>query len=240
MNTNSNVYTIVYASVMVVIVAFLLAFVSSALKPTQDANVAIDKKQQILFSMNIRDIEKSQVQDKYKEVVKKDVVYAESSTEPSKSGDKQDEDGFTVQTKELSPTCRPLYVCEVDGKTVYVVPVKGAGLWGGIWGYVSLEADLETVRGAYFNHESETAGLGAEIKDNKKWQAQFDGKKIFNGDNKSAIALSVVKKGKSVDGVGDNNKIDAVTGATLTSNGVNEMLHECLGNYIDIFDNLKK
>lgn len=241
MNTNSNTYTIVYASVMVVIVAFLLAFVSSALKPQQDANVAIDKKKQILYSLNVDDKDMENVEEKYKEMVVADPIYGADATAPTAKGDQQDQDGFQVATKDLKDDNRPLYVCKVNGEDAYVIPVKGAGLWGGIWGYVSVAADGETVIGAYFNHEGETAGLGAEIKDNPKFRNQFAGKKLFNGDNKQTVALSVLKKGKTVDGVDNTtNRIDAVTGATLTSNGVNDMIHKGIGAYLDILDNLKK
>ena len=101
------------------------------------------------------------------------------------------------------------------------------GLWGPISGYIALNEDKATVYGVYFNHESETAGLGAEIKDNAAWQAKFQGKKLFAGDNDKAIALGVEKK---VDDPA--TQVDAVTGATLTSNGVRDMLHEGLSKYL--------
>lgn len=120
-----------------------------------------------------------------------------------------------------------LYVCNVDGETKYVIPVYGMGLWGGINGYIAVNADKQTVYGAYFNHEGETAGLGAEIKDSRVWQDQFKGKHIFV-DGKSDVALSVVKKNEVTDPA---TQCDAVTGATLTCNGVSDMLHTCLGEY---------
>ena len=101
------------------------------------------------------------------------------------------------------------------------------GLWGPISGYIALNEDKATVYGVYFNHESETAGLGAEIKDNAVWQAKFQGKKLFAGGNDKAIALGVEKK---VDDPA--TQVDAVTGATLTSNGVRDMLHEGLSKYL--------
>ena len=100
------------------------------------------------------------------------------------------------------------------------------GLWGPINGFIALNDDKNTVYGAYFNHEGETAGLGAEIKDNIKWQKLFQGKKLFGNDN-SKIALSVVKKVED-----PTTQVDAVTGATLTSNGVSDMLAECLSKYL--------
>ena len=197
MKTNSNTYTIIYSSVMVIVVAFLLAFVYQALKPMQDANVALDLKKQILYSLNLRDLDNAQAERTYNEVVKRE----------------EQVDGNT------------LYVCEVDGKPKYVLPLKGMGLWGGISGFIAVNDDRQTVYGAYFNHESETAGLGAEIKDNRAWQEKFRGKHLFKKGT-AGVALSVKKKVDDLD-----TQVDAVTGATLTSNGVSDMLREGIEKY---------
>ena len=141
LNTNSNAYIIIYSAILVVIVAFLLAFVFQALKPMQDANVALDVKKQILYSLNIRNLDGAEAEAKYAEVVKEE----------------NDVDGQKV------------YTCEVDGQKVVVASLKGMGLWGGISGYLAIDENNK-VYGAYFNHESETAGLGAEIKDSQAWQ----------------------------------------------------------------------
>ena len=194
LNTNSNTYIIIYSAILVVIVAFLLAFVYKALKPMQDANVELDMKKQVLYSLNIRDLDGSEAEAKYAEVVKEE----------------RDADG------------QKIYDCQIDGQNIVVASLKGMGLWGGISGYVAVDKDGK-VYGAYFNHESETAGLGAEIKDSQEWQEKFIGKKIF--DDNGNVVLSVVKK------VDDpETQVDCVTGATLTSNGVDAMLKECLKN----------
>ena len=200
MNTNKNSYIIIYSAVLVIIVAFLLAFIFQALKPMQDVNVALDKKKQILASLNIRDLANSEAEAKYGEVVKQEVTVA---------------DGLM------------LYDCQVDGKQKYVIPVRGMGLWGPIWGYVALDEDKNTVFGAYFNHDSETAGLGAEIKDSRAWQDQFHGKKVFAADGET-IAIAVKKK---ADVKNPESECDAVTGATLTSDGVSLMLQESFAKY---------
>ena len=197
LNTNSNSYIIVYSAVLVVIVAFLLAFVYQALKPRQDANVALDIKKQILYSLNIRGLDGQEAEAKYADVVKSE----------EKAGDQQ------------------YYVCDIDGQKKYVFPLKGMGLWGGISAFVAVDDDLNTIYGAYFNHESETAGLGAEIKDSQAWQEKFQGKKIFSDDGN--IAISVVKKVEN-----PASEVDCVTGATLTSNGVSDMLRDGLKQYI--------
>lgn len=233
MKTNSNSYTIIYSVIIVVIVAFLLAFVFQALKPMQDANVALDKKKQILNSLNIRDLNDAQADAKYKEVVVADRVIDEKGKVllPGTTGGENA--GFKLESKDYKEGKLALYICRVNGETKYVVPVYGMGLWGPISGYIALNADKSTVYGVYFNHESETAGLGAEIKDNKAWQERFQGKKLFkNGDDKT-IALSVEKKVED-----PTTQVDAVTGATLTSNGVRDMLHEALGKYL-VFINQK-
>lgn len=233
MKTNSNSYTIIYSVVIVVIVAFLLAFVFQALKPMQDANVALDKKKQILNSLNIRDLNDAQADAKYKEVVVADRVIDEKGKVllPGTTGGENA--GFKLESKDYKEGKLALYICRVNGETKYVIPVYGMGLWGPISGYIALNADKSTIYGVYFNHESETAGLGAEIKDNKAWQEKFQGKKLFkNGDDK-AIALSVEKKVED-----PTTQVDAVTGATLTSNGVRDMLHEALGKYL-VFINQK-
>ena len=233
MKTNSNSYTIIYSVIIVVIVAFLLAFVFQALKPMQDANVALDKKKQILNSLNIRDLNDAQADAKYKEVIVADRVIDEKGKVllPGTSGGENA--GFKLESKDYKEGKLALYICRVNGETKYVIPVYGMGLWGPISGYIALNGDKSTVYGVYFNHESETAGLGAEIKDNKAWQEKFQGKKLFkNGDDK-AIALSVEKKVED-----PTTQVDAVTGATLTSNGVRDMLHEALGKYL-VFINQK-
>ena len=194
LNTNSNSYIIVYSAILVVIVAFLLAFVYQALKPMQDANVALDVKKQILYSLNIRGLDGSEAEAKYAEVVKEE----------------KDLDG------------QKIYECQIDGQNIRVASLKGMGLWGGISGYVAIDKDGK-VFGAYFNHESETAGLGAEIKDSQAWQEKFIGKQIW--DEAGNVVLSIVKKVED-----PATQVDVVTGATLTSNGVDAMLKDGLKN----------
>ena len=194
LNTNSNAYIIIYSVILVVIVAFLLAFVYTALKPMQDANVALDVKKQILYSLNIRNLDGAEAEAKYAEVVKAE--------------------------KEING--QKVYACQIGDQQIVVVALKGMGLWGGISGYLAVDKD-EKVYGAYFNHESETAGLGAEIKDDVSWQEKFIGKKIF--DENGNVVLSVVKKVENPE-----TQVDCVTGATLTSNGVDAMIKDCLKN----------
>jgi len=206
LNTNSNSYIIIYSAILVVIVAFLLAFVYKALKPMQDRNVELDRKIQVLYSLNIRNLDGAEAEAKYKEVI-------------------EEESDFMGNE---------LLIAEIDGETLMVYGMKGMGLWGGISGYMSVRLDPEkggfSVYGAYFNHESETAGLGAEIKDSQEWQEKFIGKRIFDEDCKHVV-LSVVKKVEDPE-----CQVDCVTGATLTSNGVDEMIKKTFGLWTGEYD----
>ena len=206
LNTNSNSYIIIYSAILVVIVAFLLAFVYKALKPMQDRNVELDRKIQVLYSLNIRNLDGAEAEAKYKEVI-------------------EEESDFMGNE---------LLIAEIDGETLMVYGMKGMGLWGGISGYMSVRLDPEkggfSVYGAYFNHESETAGLGAEIKDSQEWQEKFIGKRIFDEDCKHVV-LSVVKKVEDPE-----CQVDCVTGATLTSNGVDDMIKKTFGLWTGEYD----
>ena len=225
MNTNKNSYIIIYSAILVVVVAFLLAFVYAALKPQQDINVALDKKKQILASLNIRDLSDADAAAKYTEVVECDEIIDTNVNKGEKGGENA---GFKLNSADLKEGKLAVYVCNVDGEKKYVIPVYGMGLWGSIWGYIALDADKNTIYGAYFDHQGETAGLGAEIKDSKAWQDLFKGKKIFSADG-AAVAIAVKK---ASDVKNPASEVDAVTGATLTSDGVSLMLQECFSKYV--------
>jgi Na+-transporting NADH:ubiquinone oxidoreductase subunit C len=191
-----------------VIVAFLLAFVYKALKPMQDANVELDMKKQVLYSLNIRDLDGAAAEAKYAELV-------------------NDTMDFMGQK---------ILMAEVNEEPIMIFEMKGMGLWGGISGYMATRFDLEkmnfVVYGAYFNHESETAGLGAEIKDSQEWQEKFIGKKIIaEVEGKDKVVLSIVKKVEDPE-----TQVDCVTGATLTSNGVDEMIKRTFGIWTGEYD----
>ncbi len=222
MNKNSNVYTIIYASVMVIIVAFLLAFVSSSLKDRQDKNVELDKMKQILSSLNVSADEMSDPEAAYAKYVKADQLLDMDGNVIAENG------GFAIESKKIAEEL-PLYVCDVNGETKYVAPLYGAGLWGPIWGYISFNADKKTVFGTYFSHEGETPGLGAEIT-TPAFQSRFEGKTLQENGN---VKISVVKNGKVSDA---SCEVDGITGGTITSKGVNAMLHDCLSKYANFFN----
>ena len=223
MNTNSNSYTIIYAAIMVVIVAFLLAFVSSSLKDIQNANVKNDTKKQILSAINVTDVKDADAEFAKYEV--KDMLVQADGTLAAYEGE------FNTSFKgEIAENRLHVFVCKVDGATKYILPIYGAGLWGPIWGYVALNDDKDTVFGVYFNHAGETPGLGAEIT-TPKFQAPFVGKKVLeNGE----VGLSVVKAGKVAK---PDYEVDGISGGTITSQGVDAMLKDCLKLYKPFLSN---
>ena len=224
LNTNSDAYAIVYSVVVVVIVAFLLAFTNSALKSTQDANVELDKKKQILASLNERNL--SDAAAKYDELIEKDIIVNAQGDEVAQEG------GFKVSNDAVNENNLPLYIANINGAKKYILPMTGNGLWGGIWGYIALNDDCNTIYGVYFSHASETPGLGAEIA-SEKFQKRFTDKvtKIF--DENGGVGLTV-EKGKSA---GEEYHIDAISGATITCSGVNDMLKRKLAPYFEFLKN---
>ena len=211
---------------MVIIAAFLLAFVASVLKSPQEANVANDKRGQILSSLNIRNV--NDVTDEYNKVILHDLILDANGQVIKEDG------GFDVESKDITaknPADKklPLYVAKVNNDTIYVVPLYGRGLWGGISGYLALKKDFDTVFGSYFTHESETAGLGARIVE-EEFQEKFVGKKAFSDSTFQKVALVLSKKIENPE-----HEVDAITGATLTSNGVSEMFQTSLLPYQKFF-----
>ena len=225
LDTNSDVYAIIYSAVVVVIVAFLLAGVSSLLSPKQQDNIRLDKKKQILASLNERNLDDAAA--KYDELIEADYIVNAQGAVVAQEG------GFEVKNEDVNEENLPLYVAKVNGATKYIIPMTGNGLWGGIWGYIALNDDCNTIYGVYFSHASETPGLGAEIASDK-FQNRFtkdkDGnaivKKVYDEAGKVALA---VEKGKGVAGV--DYHIDAVSGATITCNGLQVMLETKLAPY---------
>ncbi|MCC8094718.1 MAG: NADH:ubiquinone reductase (Na(+)-transporting) subunit C [Tannerellaceae bacterium] len=219
MNRDSNSYTIIYASVMVLLVAIVLAVISQSLKNFQGENEANDKRQQILSSINIK-VSASEAESKFNELITEAFLV-------NTSGEKVAGDAFATDVvKAFRENLYPVFVANVDGQTKYIMALSGAGLWGPLWGYIAVDDDRNTVFGADFSHEGETPGLGAEIT-RPDFSAQFVGKKIFtNGEFKS---IAVVKPGKSVAG---QDYVDGISGGTITSQGVDKMLYDSLNGYV--------
>ena len=213
MNTNSNSYTIIYASVMVIIVAFLLAFVSSSLKDRQDKNVELDKMKQILTSLNITDVEDAE--KTYNQYIKSDLIIDLNGNTISEKG------GFDL---EAGDDRLAVFVCDVNGATKYILPLYGKGMWDAIGGYLCLNDDKQTIYGAFFSHKGETPGLGAEIA-TTNFQGRFPGKRAMNNGE---VKLKVVKNGKVQDA---SCEVDGISGGTVTSGCVSNMLQDYLTKY---------
>lgn len=218
MNKNSNTYIIIYSTVMVVVVATLLAVASLALKSRQDANILNEKKQAILASLSMAD-------QNYDECITAYVV----------NGDGEKVEGkdplqllFDLPTAFEQQTL-PVFEAQ-DGRIV--VPVSGTGLWGPLWGYVALEQDMNTVSGVVLDHAGETPGLGAEVA-TPKHQAMYKGKTLFEGDEFVSITL---RKGGAKD---EAHEVDAISGGTKTSDGVTDMLKKSLGAYLPLLESKK-
>ena len=226
MNTNNNLYTVVYSAIIVIVVAAILAWVSMALKPKQDANIKAETISQMLtaaqFSTkeDLAKISNDQVLDNAAGEKVKELSTDRASLELA--------DGLKAQNTNLKKGAAvelPVYIFNKDGKNVTVVPVYGAGLWGPVWGYVAFDEDLKTILGAYFDHESETPGLGGKIKE-APFQSEFPGKSIDINDDKGIF--QIVKGGAPE---GKANAIDAISGATMTSKGVNASINTWLAAY---------
>ena len=248
MNTNSNLYTVIYTSIIVVMVAAVLAFVSQSLKGKQEANEKADTISQILTAAQFGTKDEFQAMGNagVLDVFSKEISEAFTvDASGRKVGELNIADREVFSPKQLKAEnykikddaafAIPVFIFK-DSTTV--VPVYGAGLWGPVWGYIAFEKDGRTIKGAYFDHESETAGLGARIKDDPSFQAEFKGEgAAFGQDPVFAIVKGGAPKqdGRSV----ADNKIDAITGATMTSNGLNEAINKWLGAYTAYFTNIK-
>lgn len=233
MNKQSNSYTILYIIVLVLVVGSALALTAMALKPRQQENADADKKRQILASVHVV-AEASEIASTFDKYVTDQFIVNEK-------GEHIGDNAFAVnvanQSKEAAAERQlPVYVCTMpgDGATKYILPVYGAGLWGPIWGYVALDADGSTVYGAYFAHQGETPGLGAEI-EKPAFSDQFEGKQMFKDGR--FLPVTVVKAGQKP--LGDEDYVDAVSGGTITSKGVAAMLSDCLSPYKNFLETLR-
>ncbi|MBQ1754873.1 MAG: NADH:ubiquinone reductase (Na(+)-transporting) subunit C [Bacteroidales bacterium] len=239
MNTNNNVYTIVYTTVIVVIAAAILALAAMALKPRQQANIKAETISQMLTAAGFsskEDLAKfgnEQILALYSDNIKTAFLI-------DKDGNKTDELETEVSSIELQDNLKlenkniaagnpalPVYVFEKDGAEINVIPCYGAGLWGPVWGYIAFNADCTEIVGAYFDHEGETPGLGAKIKDEAWFREQFKGKTVDFEHPENPFGI--IKGGAPAD---DRSKVDAITGATMTCNGLDAALDTWLAAYI--------
>lgn len=233
-NKENNLYTVIYAAVLVVLVGFVLAFVYQTLRPAQLENIANDTKKQILAAALIFPSDSESVSEVFSRHITDS--YCVNSDGDKISGANAMEVNMQSEIKKPDNERElPVFVCTTDNGTKYVVPVAGAGLWGPIWGYIAMDSNGTDIYGAFFGHQGETPGLGAEI-EKSEFSDQFQGKPIFgaNGDFES---VQVVKKGHEPT---DRAFVNGVSGGTITSQGVQKMLAESLRPYTAFFKRLDK
>lgn len=259
-NTDKNTYTVAFAVVMVLVVGSLLAFIASSLKPTITENQRLEKQQNILYAMGINDndetsavfISTEKAPEAFETNIKKQVVITIDSE--GKIIKKQTRDEYFEETKQEpylidvkkqqdaakdgKPRKLPLFIGEREGKTCYVAPIYGKGLWDAIWGYVAMDDNM-VVQGAYFDHAGETPGLGANIKQ-RYFMDDFYGEHLLT---EAGIFKGItVAKGNADPKNNDKTdyEVDAIAGATITGDGVSAMIKKDLSLYVPYFKNLNK
>jgi Na+-transporting NADH:ubiquinone oxidoreductase subunit C len=227
--SNSNAYTFIFAIIMVVVVGSVLAFAATSLQPMQYENQRQEKMQNILATVGI-ETDRAGAEVKFKEFIKEEVVL-DYEGNVKKGVDAFDIDLAKQIQREPLDQDFPLYIAEVDGEKYYIIPLRGSGLWNAIFGYISLKDDVNTIKGAVFDHLGETPGLGAEI--TQEWfRERFADEKVFDGSG-NFIGVSVAKGPSSTSK--DDNRVDAISGATITGDGVSDMISERLKHYLPYF-----
>lgn len=245
-NTEKNSYTVLFAIGMVLVVGSLLAFLAMTLKPTITENERLEKQQNILYAMGINNndgpgsvdfIPTTEVTDVFNKYITKQLVVQGDDVQEDpeaylidvkKEGDKAEDPSYTRRL--------PLFVGEKDGKSIYVVPIRGKGLWDAIWGYIALDKNM-VVQGVFFDHKAETPGLGSNIKE-RFFMDDFEGEQTM--DNGDFVGINVAKGNSDpLNNVKDDNEIDAIAGATITGDGVTAMIKKDLRMYLPYFKSLK-
>lgn len=245
--TDKNLYTLLFATGMVIVVGSLLAFLASSLKPRINENKKIEKQQNILYAMGIHEnegksdvtfIEASKVASEFSKYIKKQIVI---------SGDLdivEDNEAYLIDIKKEQTKAKagekrqlPLFIGEKDGKTYYIAPIRGIGLWDAIWAYVAVDENM-IVQGAYFDHKAETAGLGANIKQ-RFFMDDFIDEHLLD-ENGTFKGITVSKSNADpTNKIKYDNEVDAIAGATITGDGVSAMIKTDLRLYQSYFENLK-
>ncbi|MEJ1224048.1 Na(+)-translocating NADH-quinone reductase subunit C [Sediminicola sp. 1XM1-17] len=244
-NTDKNVYTVVFAAVMVIVVGAVLAFLASSLSGKISQNEKLEKQQNILYAMGINENEDEgsvnfvptdRVADAFNKYIKEQIVI---------EGDKitENDEAYLINLKQQETAAKsgktrklPLFIGEKDGKKFYIIPMYGKGLWDAIWGFVSLDENL-VVQGVYFDHKAETPGLGANIKQ-RYFMDDFEGESILDGTEYAGIAVA---KGNNdpLNNTKDDNEVDALAGATITGNGVSAMIKESVNLYKSYLETIR-
>ncbi len=242
--TDSNGYTLIFAIGMVLVVGALLAFTASSLKPMINANKRVEKQQNILYAMGVNEndetsavfISKDKVAEAFSQNIKKQIVIEGSNVT-------EDEKAYLIDVKKEQALAKdgktrklPLFIGEKDGKTFYIAPIRGKGLWDAIWGYVAMDKNM-VVQGVFFDHKGETPGLGANIKQ-RFFMDDFTGEDLMSNGVFKGIAVSKSNADPKNEDKNDN-EVDAIAGATITGDGVAAMIKSELALYVPYFKTLK-
>ncbi|MFN0728807.1 Na(+)-translocating NADH-quinone reductase subunit C [Polaribacter gochangensis] len=242
--TDSNLYTILFAAGMVLVVGTLLAFFASSLKPAIDENKRIEKQQNILYAMGVNEndetnaifVSKDKVAEEFSKYITKQIVIQGGNIT-------EDDNAYLIDIKKEQTAAKegkerrfPLFIGEKEGKTFYIAPIRGKGLWDAIWGYVGMDENM-VIQGAYFDHKGETAGLGSNIK-LRFFMDDFIGEHLLKDGAFKGITVSKSNNDPKNEDKTDN-EVDAIAGATITGDGVSAMIKSELRKYVTYFNTLK-
>ncbi|WP_264560375.1 NADH:ubiquinone reductase (Na(+)-transporting) subunit C [Flavobacterium sp. N2270] len=236
--TDSNSYTIIFSIILVLVVGSLLAFFANATKEMRDNNDKVKTQMDILSAMGV-DSDRSNATETFNQYIKTQyVIEGEKVTE--------DKEAYLINIKKELDNAKqglvqklPLFVGEKDGKKLYIVPVRGNGLWDAIWGYIAINDDLKSINGVFFDHKGETPGLGANITESF-FKDDFKGEMLFDAEgNYKSVEISKSNGDPNNEDKTDN-QVDAISGATITGTGVGAMLNSGIKLYLPYFETLKK
>ena len=230
MSRESNLYTFLFVGIMIVGIASILAYTSQTLKPMQDENVKNEKMQNILSTVGIN-VSREEAEKSYKKYIVEELALKIDGSINENINPFTDLNLAKELKKDYEDQHFPLYVAEINSEKYYIIELRGTGLWDAIWGYISLKSDFNTVNGVSFDHKGETAGLGAEI--TKDWfKESFKDEKIFNSDGE-LVGITVLKGNNDPNNIDkDDHEVDAISGSTITGDGVTDMIYERVNNYL--------
>ena len=230
MSRDSNLYTFLFVGIMIVGIASILAYTSQTLKPMQDENVKNEKMQNILSTVGIN-VSREEAEESYKKYIVEELALKIDGSINENINPFSDLNLAKELKKDYEDQHFPLYVAEINSEKYYIIELRGTGLWDAIWGYISLKSDFNTVNGVSFDHKGETAGLGAEI--TKDWfKESFKDEKIFNS-NGELVGIKVLKGNNDPNNIDkDDHEVDAISGSTITGDGVTDMIYERVNNYL--------
>ena len=230
MSRDSNLYTFLFVGIMIVGIASILAYTSQTLKPMQDENVKNEKMQNILSTVGIN-VRREEAEKSYKKYIVEELALKIDGSINENINPFSDLNLAKELKKDYEDQHFPLYVAEINSEKYYIIELRGTGLWDAIWGYISLKSDFNTVNGVSFDHKGETAGLGAEI--TKDWfKESFKDEKIFNSEGE-LVGITVLKGNNDPNNIDkDDHEVDAISGSTITGDGVTDMIYERVNNYL--------